>query len=486
MLARKTEAGRIAAKARKATVERITDKVIKLSFQEGPQTQFGSTPADIAIYGGAAGGGKSYGLLLDLVRHYDNPEFGAVIFRKNTVQVRNQGGLWDESKKIFGLLRATPIESKLEWTFPHPYRRGYPGAKVKFAHLEHESTVLDHQGSQIPVIGFDELTHFSEYQFWYMVSRNRSTCGVKPYIRATTNPDPDSWVRKLIDWWIGKDGFPVKERSGKIRWFIRLNDTLHWADSKEALHEKFGYGTPTEPIMPKSLTFISSNVYDNKILMEKDPGYLANLLALPRVEKLRLLGGNWNVRATAGDFFNRDSVRVVDAIPSGFIQIVRFWDRAATKPSPTNPDPDWTRGLKLYKYPNNTFLVADVRSMRDTPARVEDLIKNVASQDGRSVKIMSQQDPGSAGVAERDHFIRMLAGYIVDTMITSKDKVTRAKPVSAQWENGNIMVLRAPWNDDFFTELENFPDGAHDDQVDVLSGAFNELSGGGLSTADVF
>ncbi len=82
------------------------------------------------------------------------------------------------------------------------------------------------------------------------------------------------------------------------------------------------------------------------------------------------------------------------------------------------------------------------------------------------------------------HFTRMLAGYMVDTVKISRDKITRAKPVSAQCEAGNVKVLRAPWNDEFFAELENFPEGAHDDIVDVLSGAYNELAGG-LSLADV-
>jgi predicted phage terminase large subunit-like protein len=123
-------------------------------------------------------------------------------------------------------------------------------------------------------------------------------------------------------------------------------------------------------------------------------------------------------------------------------------------------------------------VVGDLKSIRDTPAKVEDLIKNVASQDTQSVRIMSQQDPGSAGVSEAHHFVSMLRGYDVRTSPTSKDKVTRAKPVSAQCEVGNVKILRAPWNDEFFTELENFPDGSHDDIVDVLSGAFNEMSGG--------
>ena len=90
---------------------------------------------------------------------------------------------------------------------------------------------------------------------------------------------------------------------------------------------------------------------------------------------------------------------------------------------------------------------------------------------------MSQVDPGSAGKSEAEHFTRMLIGFNVKTSYISKNKEVRARPVSAQVEAGNIAVLRAPWNEEFFRELENFPDGAHDDIVDALSGAFNELSG---------
>lgn len=382
--------------------------------------------------------------------------------------------MWDESSSIYQLFGAKPREAQLEWNFPKKMR-------VKFSHLEYDSTVFDWQGSQIPMIGFDELTHFTEKQFFYMLSRNRSTSGVPGYIRATTNPDPDSWVRRFIDWWIGEDGYAIKERSGKLRWFIRINDSMIWADSREALLATYG---DKPEIQPKSVTFISASIQDNKILMEKDPSYLGNLLAMNRVDRMRLLGGNWNVRESAGSLFNRDWFPKVDAIPAGWIRAMRYWDRAATKVSETNKDPDWTRGLLMLKYPDNRMLVADLRSLRDTPGRVEDLIKNVASHDGHGIMIMGEQDPGSAGVADAENFVRMLSGYMVDVRRNTKDKVTRAKPVSAQAENNNIFVLRAPWNEEFFTELENFPEGAHDDCVDVLSGAFNELHGG-LSLADV-
>jgi hypothetical protein len=192
---------------------------LKIEPQPGPQTEFLSTPADIAIYGGAAGGGKSFGLLLEPLRHHDNSKFGGVVFRATSVQVRNEGGLWDESMAIYPLFQAKPRESTLEWSFPS-------GMRMKFSHLEYDKDVLNWQGSQIPFIAFDELTHFSQRMFFYMLSRNRSASGVPGYIRATTNPDPKSWVRTFIDWWIGKDGYAIPERSGVIRWFIRRDDAF--------------------------------------------------------------------------------------------------------------------------------------------------------------------------------------------------------------------------------------------------------------------
>jgi predicted phage terminase large subunit-like protein len=437
---------------------------IVIGPQEGPQTQFAASPADIAIFGGSAGGGKSYALLLEPLRHLYNGQFNAVIFRRNSVQVRNSGGLWDESFQLYSQLGGKARESYLEWQFPS-------NMQVKFGHLENDSTVYNWQGSQIPLIGFDELTHFTETQFWYMLSRNRSTSGVAGYIRATTNPDVKSWVRTLIDWWIGPDGFPIPERSGILRWFIRFDGSLIWADSKDELLQKY----PHE--LPKSLTFISSKIYDNKILLKKDPSYLANLKALNRVDRGRLLEGNWNVTESTGLYFKREWFEVVDHVPQGWIDSVRYWDRAATLPNENNLDPDWTRGVKMYKYANGKFLIVDLKSGRDTPLKIEQLIKNTASHDSTEVKVCIEQDPGSSGVADAENYVRLLGGYFVQVRKPTKDKLTRAKPLSAQCEFGNVMVLRGQWNEEFFKELEDFVgDGkGHDDIVDAASGAFNEL-----------
>ena len=382
------------------------------------------------------------------------------------MQVRNEGGLWDESMGVYMQFGGHPREAFLEWEFPS-------GMRMKFAHLENEKTVYDWQGSQVPYLGFDELTHFSAKQFWYMLSRNRSMSGVPGYIRATCNPDCNSWVRNLVDWWIDDDGFPIKERSGVIRYFIRIDDTIIWADSKRELNEKYG-----KEQLPKSFTFIPSSIRDNRILMESDPSYLSNLMALSRVERMRLLEGNWNVRASAGSLFQKHWFPIVEAIPAGWTKAIRYWDRASTKPNESNPDPSWTVGLKLLKYPNNTYVVADIIRVRDTPLQIENYVRNTAHIDTYQCTVGLEEDPGQAGVCDIQNYARLLSGFTIKINKVTKDKVTRAKPVSSQCENGNIRVLKAKWNDAFFDELENFGEDmtGHSDIVDCLSGSFNQLS----------
>jgi predicted phage terminase large subunit-like protein len=433
------------------------------------QNLFLQTTADIALYGGSAGSGKSWSLVVEPLRNYDNDKFGAVIFRRTYPEIKVLGGLWDESCGIYPRLGATPRETTLEWNFNK-------GMRVKFGHLQHEHSVYDYQGASLPFMGFDELTSFTEKQFFFLLSRNRSTCGVSPYVRATCNPDADSWVKNLLLWYIDDNGDPIPARSGKIRWFIRVDDVLQWADSKEALMEKYG-----ADVMPKSFTFISANIYDNQVLLKKDPGYLANLKALSRVDRLRLLGGNWNVRATAGSLFRKEWFPVVDAIPAGYAQAIRYWDRAATIPSEVNRDPDYSVGVKLLRYPNNTYLISDVVRLRDTPLQVKRTVGNMASHDGYQCIVGIEKDPGQAGVVEADDYVRMLSGFDVRLNKVEKDKITRAKPLSAQVEAGNVKVLRGHWNQDFFNELENFGEDStgHDDQVDACSGAFQMLSQSG-------
>lgn len=439
--------------------------------QEGPQEAFLSSSADIAIYGGSAGGGKTWALLLEPLRHVGTEGFGAVFFRRNTTQIRNEGGLWDESEKLYPLIDGNPKSHNLQWDFPS-------GVSITMAHLEYDKTALNYQGSQIPLICFDELTHFTAKQFWYMLSRNRSMCGVKPYIRATCNPDADSWVAEFIAWWIDQDtGIAIPERSGVVRWFVRVGETICWADRPEELAENtmIDENGKEVPIPPKSVTFIAAKLTDNKALMAADPSYMANLLALTRVDRERLLGGNWKIRPSAGLYFKREWVEVVDAAPAG-LRIVRGWDLAATPENGEN-DPDWTTGTKMGLAPDGTYYVLNHVYDRLSPNGVERLIKNTASQDGRGVQIRLPQDPGQAGKAQVASMVKMLSGYDARSSTVTGDKITRFSPFSAQAEAGNVKIVRGAWNERWLSELENFPpETGHDDDADSTAEAFNGLS----------
>ncbi len=467
---------------------RIGDPTQIFRPQPGPQEDFLSNGADIIIYGGAAGSGKTYGMLLEQLRHNTtNRRFASIIFRKNSTQVLNPGGLWDESLKIFPLTGAKPIAYLKEW-------RWNKGGKVKFAHLDNENDVLDWQGSQIPLICFDELTHFSETQFFYMLSRNRSVCGVKPYVRATTNPDADSWVAKFIAWWIDQEtGYPIQERSGVIRWFIRLVDTIFWADSREEIFEKYGVRDSItgelldeeheDQVRPKSLTFIPAKLSDNKILTKADPGYKANLMSMSRVERERLLHGNWKIRPAAGLYFKKNEVTIVDTMPDDIVKFVRRWDLAATEVTTENPDPDFTAGVLMGLRKNGKVIVLHCEHGRWRSSKVRELVKRVAQNDSRRVKVGIAQDPGQAGKEQAESYVTELIGYAVEVVRETGDKITRADPYASQWQNGNVEILRGPWNDAFLDEHENFGGGSgHDDQVDAATGAFLMLAGNSLAT----
>jgi len=447
---------------------------MKIGPQPGPQTAFCSSTADVVIYGGAAGGGKSWALVYEPLRNVHVEGYSAVIFRRTSPQLTGGGSVWDESLKLYPLRGGVPREHRLDWRFPS-------GGGIEFRHLQHEKDKHSHQSKQYAVICFDELVQFTRTQFWYLFSRNRSVCGVQPYIRAATNPDPDSWVlRELIWWWIdterariedpklgppeGWSGFPIKERAGKVRWFTRINDELHWSDSPQKLRGQFG-----PEVQVTSVTFIPALLQDNPALMKADPAYLSKLMAMPLVDREQLLGGNWKIRPAAGTMFMRHWFEVVDQAPAVVMDRVRAWDEAGTKPNKDNPDPDWTIGARMSRTAAGIIFIEHVVRMRDTDLAVEQAITGCAAQDGRETTVCVWQDPGSAGVARVKHLSRKLSGFKHHFERAALDKTSYAKPVSSDAEAGNIKLVRGPWNDAYLTNMEAFPDGRYKDDTDATS-----------------
>lgn len=263
--------------------------------QAGGQTMFLSSPAKFTIYGGQAGAGKTYAMCLSTLRGYDTPGFAAATYRRHRKEHTAPGGLIDTSNSIFPHLGATLNKSDLKWTFPSGATESYEG-------LEAESDVHKHQGDQIPLLKFDELTHFTEKQFRYLFTRNRPGPGYtgECKVLATCNPDPDSWVKKFVEYYLNENGTPEHTKRGEIRYFASKNDEFFFGASKRVLKEAFGF-TDSDC---HSYTFIYGTLADNKYLNNED--YISSLKMGGEAETAALLYGNWNIRRSGKMFARHD------------------------------------------------------------------------------------------------------------------------------------------------------------------------------------
>lgn len=345
----------------------------------------------------------------------------------------------------------------MQWHFPS-------GAKETFTHLQHEKDVLNWQGSQVPLIKYDELTHFTKKQFFYMLSRSRSTCGVRPYIRATCNPDPDSWVAKFIDWWIGPDGFPIPERSGVVRWFASINDVWRWGDSREELVDQYG-----PECDPKSVTFVASSIYDNKILLEKDPGYLANLKAQSLEEQMRLLHGNWKFKSEGG-LVKRDWIKH-GAVPEG-VRLVR----AVVAIDPTGSSKSTSDEVGIIvaaKGSDGRGYVLDDVSEILSPDRWANRSVN-SYQHYQADLIVGEANFGGDLVERNIRAVDSSVNY--KAVRASRGKLVRLEPIAALYERG--LITHVKHFDKLESQLCSYNPETFDkspDRMDALVWAFTEL-----------
>ncbi len=432
-----------------------------IQAQPGPQENFLASEADIAIYGGAAGGGKTFALLVEPLRHVNVKGFEGVIFRRTYPEIASPGGLWDVAQELYGAVGCTAKANDLSFHFPQ-------GATVSFWHLNNEKDKNKYQGSQICYLAFDELTHFSQSQFFYLLSRNRSMCGVRPYVRCSCNPvpsgEPGGWVADLIAWWIDQEtGFPIKERSGVLRWFIRQDNEFIWAETRQELKDQYPMS------LPLSLTFIPASLSDNQILMRTDPGYLAKLMSLNYIDRMRLLDGNWKVTAEAGKVFNRDWFAVEHVLPEGGA-MVRFWDFAATEKSLKSQDPDFAAAV-LMRRVNRKFYVEDCVWGQWSPSQTLEQFEKVTREDllrsqelgCSSYAVRWEQEPGSASKLLSSHLTGRLAGVDARGVLPGKsDKITRAMPFAAQCEHGNVTLRAGRWVAAWLAHMHSQPMAVHE------------------------
>lgn len=440
----------------------------RIGPQPGKQESFCYTPADIAIYGGKAYSAKTFGLLLQPLLHSDQPNFRAVLFARTYGEIMGPSGMWEQAGKIYPYAGARAIPSRYEYVFPS-------GAKVCFRHMEHDNDRFHYKTQRIPFIGFDQAEMFGWAPVWFLCGRAGDPSGENhSYVRMTCNPDPNSWLREFLSWWIDEDtGFAIEERGGVIRWFVMDGNSPTWASTRAELAQ--WYDPEEQP--PMSVTFIPASMEDNPLGIKADPGYVRWLKNLPLVERERMLKGNWNIRETAGNIFRREWLPVVPAAPAGG-RFMRGWDLGASKKSETTGTGKIQEvevgGLRRY------YIHEAVR-FQATAGEAEMAIKARASQDGVFCELAIPNDPGQAGNHQVEYLAGQLAGCVVHFRSESGDKVARARPLSSQAQAGNVYLVDGPWVKPFLDRAENF---GYDErgkamsvhEIDALTQAFMELT----------
>jgi len=425
----------------------------------GPQTRFLQTAADEALFGGAAGGSKSEALLVEAQRQIANPNYRGILFRRTFPELEQAKGLIDRSKQLYSgpRSRGSYGEQRHRWTFPS-------GALIDFGHMGRDDDRLKYQGAGFAFIGFDELTHFTERQYLYLFSRNRAAdgSGLRCYMRAGTNPGGPGheWVKRRWGAWLDKK-HPNPAKPGELRWYAQVDD----------VDTEVGRDHPDA----KSRTFIPAFVRDNPYLAGTD--YERNLKLLPLVERKRLLEGDWDIMAAAGNVFKREWFKIVDAAPAD-AQTVRFWDLAATEKKAAGDDPDFTAGARV-SLKDGIYFIERVGRHRIRWHGIKQLIAQTAKLDGHAVRIGVEQEPGASGKIVIAELVTLpgLIGYTIRGYPSAKDKLTRANPWASQAEQGNVKIVAGGWDiQGFLDRSEMFPDGPHDDEQDAVSGAVQMLS----------
>lgn len=438
-----------------------------------PQENFLESTSTITLYSGSAGAGKTYAIILLLIKYALKRNSTIVVFRRNSTQLRVGGGIWQEACMVFSKAFGKGVKIKdREMVLYIPSTN----STIKFAHLQHQSDVLSHLGSQYSVVIFDEATTFPfEEMILPLMGRLRNAYVDYPCAMYwATNPQYEHGIYHWIkDFYLDHNGIPLKEKSNIERYFVLNNSKPVWFDSREAAEEIYGKG---EDSGIRSFRSIRAHVTDNVPLLKAQPDYISNLKAMSDIKQRIYLDGSWTAREEESGYFKRDWVTLVDYPSPTAKQRVRAYDIAMTLPSNANPNPDWTRGVLLSKDERSVYTVEDIVSIRDRTLEVEKLIFDTAIKDGQDVIISLPQDPNAqAGSYARDLQRRLAEmGFTCRLQRPVKSKITRFAPVSSVSQAGFFKVVRADWNKDFFDELELFngEGKTKDDMVDAISDAF--------------
>lgn len=427
-----------------------------------PQELFINSDADITIASGSAGSSKSYSILLKWFRYVDCPYSRGVIFRTTSTQLLAQGGLWEEAQSLFKRVYGNKLKINIKLmkiTFPS-------GSSLQFSHYENEKAKEKFKGLQADYIAFDEATEFTEEQITYLLSRNRNP-KAEVYHKASmcmaTNPHCDSFLKDWIWWWLDPEtGIPDPKKKGVTRYFVKQRDgTLDWYDTRE--EAEVVYGTEGDNGV-KSMCVIGSTVYDNPFISK---AYIGNLKTQSRVEQDRLLYGSWTAREESAGYFKKEWLTQLKYARGDSVAKVRAWDLAASVPSESYKNPDWTAGVLMSKDKEKMYTIEHVTRFRERFQGVEQRIIDQAYEDGRDVVILIPKDVGSSAQSYAMSLQAKIAelGFTVRLVKPKLDKVTRFGAFAAMAEALRVRFVEDDWNKDYFNELEMF-DGSRKNKDD--------------------
>ena len=368
---------------------------------------------------------------MEALEYVDQPDYSGILLRATYQNLAHEpDGLMPRLADWLRPTAARYAASTRTWHFPS-------GAVLTFGYLAGPNDHYRYAGPSYQYVGMDEASEIRESSYRYLFSRLRRTAGSQIPIRfrAASNP------------------------GGRSHDFLR--DRFHLADGPSGLRATN---------LAHRRKYIPAKLGDNPHLDQAE--YAETLAELDPVTRQRLLNGDWTI-AEGGNLFRHGWFQYADTVPKELTRVVRSWDLAAAEPTTSSPDPDWTAGVKLGEA-DGRWYVLDVIRLRGTPLKVEETIAAAAAADGPNVAIYIEQEPGASGKHIIDQYQRrVLAGYTVRGYRPSGSKVDRARPLSAVAEAGNLVLVKAGWNSDLTDELVMFPQkGAHDDQVDALSGGW--------------
>lgn len=441
------------------------------------------------LYAGQVGGGKTdLVVMAPLVypEYRDSAHFKGLILRHDEKDLDKE--ILPRSKRPDMYPAYVPaarlLSNKKAWVLP-------AGGRVIFTHAK---DLLAHWGPEYQYLGWDELTHFTEEQYLFLLGRLRSSVGLPIRVRAGANPlgPGKAWVKRRWGPWLQRDYLRPRadapaehhvaaeslrlllperrDAAGKLLPPAVSGQVLWYTSDEEGREIWVPEGTPGA----LSRAWMNSRTDDNPALREQDPAYKTRLRsALRGALGAGMAGGDWDAEEVGPGFFRRDWFQVVPAAarPTDLVQLIRRWDFAWTKKRRS----DYSVGVLFGQDARGRWWLLDVVRTKGLPHEVEQIVKQTAVLDGIGVPVVLPID-FSAGLYVEASFVRLLAGFQVFGVRERGEKEVRIATLQPQAKAGNLWLVAGPWVPDFLAEAERYPKDAHDDQLDALAGAFLHLT----------